>query len=81
MEKLKPKEVQMIEFIKIRELIDTLEEEYEKFNRGNKTAGVRARKLCQDVKKSAQKVRVDIQDKVKDPEYRLKHNSGTGLRE
>ena len=57
----------MNRFPEIKELIDSLEDDMDKFyNKGNKTAGTRARKTLQDLKKVAQDIRVDIQDKKKD---------------
>lgn len=57
----------MNRFPEIKELIDILEEDMDKFyNKGNKTAGTRARKTLQELKKVAQEVRVDIQEKKKD---------------
>lgn len=41
--------------------IATLKEEIEKFERGNKSAGTRARKILQNIKRVAQDVRVYIQ--------------------
>ncbi|NLO23612.1 MAG: hypothetical protein GX116_04685 [Fibrobacter sp.] len=56
-------------------LIDRLDEEtlsfkreYEKFEKGNKSAGTRARKFLQDIKKTAQDLRVAIQDSKKEEE-------------
>jgi hypothetical protein len=43
--------------------IELLKVEYEKFERGNKSAGTRARKHLQTVKKLAQDLRVEIQSK------------------
>jgi outer membrane murein-binding lipoprotein Lpp len=43
--------------------VETLKSEYEKFERGNKAAGTRARKALQNIKKIAQDVRNDIQAK------------------
>jgi hypothetical protein len=43
-------------------LVTNLAAEVEKFNSGNKSAGTRARKICQDIKKEAQDVRIKIQD-------------------
>jgi hypothetical protein len=43
--------------------IELLKAEYEKFERGNKSAGTRARKHLQNIKKLAQEVRVEIQSK------------------
>jgi hypothetical protein len=54
-------------------LVQTLEQEleafkreYEKFERGNKSAGTRARKLLQDVKRTCQELRVSIQGSKKE---------------
>ncbi len=46
--------------------IGSLKEEYEKFERGNKSAGTRARKILQNIKKISQDIRVTIQS-VKKP--------------
>jgi len=43
--------------------VETLKSEYEKFERGNKAAGTRARKSLQNIKKIAQDVRNEIQAK------------------
>jgi outer membrane murein-binding lipoprotein Lpp len=43
--------------------IETLKSEYEKFERGNKAAGTRARKALQNIKKLAQDLRTEIQAK------------------
>lgn len=51
----------MIEEIKA--LVESLESEMEKFEGGNKSAGTRARKLCQDIKGKTQDLRKDIQAK------------------
>ena len=45
--------------------VEVLKEEYEKFERGNKSAGTRARKSLQTLKKMAQDLRVQIQDAKK----------------
>ena len=42
--------------------IENLKAEYEKFQRGNKSAGTRARKCLQNVKKIAQEIRGQIQE-------------------
>jgi hypothetical protein len=41
--------------------IEALKVEYEKFERGNKSAGTRSRKILQLVKKAAQEIRQQIQ--------------------
>ena len=43
--------------------IENLKVELEKFERGNKSAGTRARKVCQNIKKASQEIRIQIQDK------------------
>jgi hypothetical protein len=43
--------------------IELLKAEYEKFEQGNKSAGTRARKHLQNLKKFAQELRVEIQTK------------------
>ena len=45
--------------------IEILKQEFEKFERGNKSAGTRARKCLQNIKKLAQDMRVQIQDTKK----------------
>jgi len=48
----------------VKELMTGLEEDMDKFyNKGNKAAGTRARKQLQDLKKLAQEIRLEIQDK------------------
>jgi len=52
----------------IQSLVDEVEifkQEYEKFERGNKSAGTRARKSLQTIKKIAQDLRVEIQESKK----------------
>lgn len=46
--------------------IEALKKEYEKFERGNKSAGTRARKVLQNIKRLCQDVRVQIQETKKD---------------
>ncbi len=45
--------------------VEILKQEFEKFERGNKSAGTRARKSLQNIKKLAQDMRVQIQDAKK----------------
>ncbi len=45
--------------------VEILKQEYEKFERGNKSAGTRARKSLQNIKKIAQEIRVQIQSAKK----------------
>lgn len=47
---------------KLDQEIELLKAEYEKFERGNKSAGTRSRKLLQNIKAICQEVRVHIQD-------------------
>jgi hypothetical protein len=48
----------------VKELLDQLEPDINKFyNKGNKAAGTRARKTLQAMKKLAQDIRLDIQDR------------------
>lgn len=48
----------------VRSLISELEPDMEKFyEKGNKAAGTRARKTLQEIKKVAQEIRIEIQDK------------------
>ncbi len=54
----------MSRFSEIKSLVDSLEGDLDKFyNKGNKTAGTRARKTLQDLKKVSQEIRIEIQDK------------------
>ncbi|MDO5575835.1 MAG: hypothetical protein Q4F84_02040 [Fibrobacter sp.] len=45
--------------------VEVFKQEYEKFDRGNKSAGTRARKSLQNIKKIAQDLRVEIQESKK----------------
>ena len=47
---------------KLVDEVELLKAEYEKFERGNKSAGTRSRKCLQNIKKIAQEIRVQIQD-------------------
>jgi hypothetical protein len=48
----------------VKNLMTELEEDMEKFyEKGNKAAGTRARKQLQELKKLAQEIRLEIQDK------------------
>lgn len=46
--------------------IENFKREFEKFERGNKSAGTRARKVLQDIKKTCQDIRVLIQGTKKE---------------
>jgi exonuclease VII small subunit len=48
--------------------IIALKEEFEKFERGNKSAGTRARKVLQNIKRISQDIRVHIQSAKKTEE-------------
>ncbi len=53
----------MEKFENIETLIESARVEAEKFyQKGNKTAGTRLRKLMQDLKNAAQEVRVEVQE-------------------
>ena len=57
----------MSKFSALRDFVLELEEDFNKFYaKGNKAAGTRVRKAMQDLKKMAQDIRVDIQDKKND---------------
>ena len=51
------------EFAKIKEIVASIDEDIEKFyDKGNKSAGIRARVGLQDIKKIAQQIRLDISE-------------------
>jgi hypothetical protein len=57
----------MSRYDEIKALVDNLGDDMDKFyNKGNKTAGTRARKTLQDIKTLAQEIRKEIQDSKKD---------------
>lgn len=48
----------------LKQIVESAEEDYHKFHdKGNKAAGTRVRKAMQEVKRKAQDIRVDIQEK------------------
>jgi hypothetical protein len=47
---------------KLLDEIEALKVEYEKFERGNKSAGTRARKSLQNIKRICQEIRIQIQE-------------------
>ena len=47
---------------KLLDELEVLKAEYEKFERGNKSAGTRARKSLQNIKKISQEIRIQIQE-------------------
>ena len=50
---------------KLFDEIEALKAEYEKFERGNRSAGTRARKCLQNIKKVCQEIRIEIQEAKK----------------
>ncbi|MBN2037470.1 MAG: hypothetical protein JW768_12065 [Chitinispirillaceae bacterium] len=50
---------------KLLDELEVLKVEYEKFQRGNKSAGTRARKSLQNIKKICQDIRNEIQEAKK----------------
>lgn len=57
----------MNEFNELKELINSMEEDMVKFHeKGNKAAGVRIRKSLQDIKNSAQAMRLGVSAKNKE---------------
>ncbi len=54
----------MESFEQIKQIMTSVEGDLAKFlEKGNKTAGTRVRQAMQEIKKLAQQVRVDVQDK------------------
>jgi hypothetical protein len=63
----------MDEFLKLKQLVDEVEDDINKAVGGNKAAGTRVRKIMQDIKNTAQEVRkkvLDLRgpDEPKDPQ-------------
>lgn len=57
----------MSRFTELREFVDGLEEDFNKFyEKSNKAAGTRVRKAMQELKQKAQDIRVEIQEKKSD---------------
>lgn len=53
----------MKRFDQIRDLVMSLESDFDKFyNKGNQAAGTRIRKGMQDLKNLSQEIRVEVQD-------------------
>lgn len=50
----------------LEQAFESFKKEFEKFERGNKSAGTRARKSLQDIKKISQDIRNYIQDSKKE---------------
>lgn len=54
----------MKRFEQIKDLISSLEGDFEKFyDKGNQAAGTRVRKGMQELKNLAQEIRIEVQDK------------------
>ena len=54
----------MGKFDDLKSFVDGLEEDFSKFyGKGNKAAGTRVRKAMQELKKLAQDIRVDVQNR------------------
>lgn len=53
----------MIEYEKLKEIVEACAGDIEKFESGNKAAGTRVRKAMQDVKSQAQEVRKAVLNK------------------
>lgn len=51
---------------KIKQIIEVLSVDTTKFYQGNKSAGTRARKTCQELKTLAQQLRTEILESKKD---------------
>ena len=51
----------MISIEKIQEVLEQTQNDVEKFNNGNKSAGTRIRKAMQEIKGLAQEVRLHVQ--------------------
>ena len=49
----------------LKALVDSLEADETKFNTGNNSAGARLRKTLQEIRKTAQELRVDVLAKQK----------------
>ena len=52
-----------MDLTKLMTEIEALRVELDKFERGNKSAGTRARKVCQNIKKAVQEIRDQIQER------------------
>lgn len=52
------------QFERLKNYVNSLEDDFDKFYvKGNKAAGTRVRKAMQELKKRAQDIRVDVQDR------------------
>ena len=53
----------MSQFSKVKDLVDSLEGDFEKFyDKSNQAAGTRVRKGMQELKNLAQEIRIDVQN-------------------
>ena len=50
----------MLEYDRLKEMINEIEEDVIKAEGGNKAAGTRVRKIMQDIKQAAQELRIKI---------------------
>ena len=53
----------MQKYEELKNLVASLEGDIDKFSRGNNAAGTRIRKGLQDIKKLAQAMRIEVQEK------------------
>ena len=54
----------MSRFTELKGFVEDLEEDFSKFyEKGNKAAGTRVRKAMQELKRKAQDIRVEVQDR------------------
>lgn len=59
--------IKMSRFADLKNFVDGMEDDFSKFyDKGNKAAGTRVRKAMQDIKKMAQDIRVEVQNKKND---------------
>jgi hypothetical protein len=57
----------MSRFTELRDFVESTQEDFEKFyEKSNKAAGTRIRKAMQELKRMAQDIRVEVQDKKND---------------
>ena len=56
--------------------LEAFKREYEKFEKGNKSAGTRARKVLQDIERTCQDLRVSIQGVKKEGEGKKPEEEG-----
>ena len=57
----------MSRFADLKGFVDSLEDDFSKFyQKGNKAAGTRVRKAMQELKRTAQDIRVEVQSKKTD---------------